>query len=131
MDDTIIQYIGKIDKQKFKEISNEVITEEVILTSKQRQHIIERHPEVYKIVENRFQEIIEKPDYILKDKSKENTAMVIKLIKEEDKIINIILKLATKENEDRNKNSIITCIPIGKNRIKSYLKNGKIVYKWE
>ena len=131
MDDTIIQYIGKIDKQKFKEISNEVITEEVILTSKQRQHIIERHPEVYKIVENRFQEIIEKPDYILKDKSKENTAMVIKLIKEEDKIINIILKLATKENEDKNKNSIITCIPIGKNRIKSYLKNGKIVYKWE
>lgn len=131
MDDTIIQYIGKIDKQKFKEISNEVITEEVILTSKQRQHIIERHPEVYKIVENRFQEIIEKPDYILKDKSKENTAMVIKLIKEEDKIVNIILKLATKENEDRNKNSIITCIPIGKNRIKSYLKNGKIVYKWE
>ena len=86
---------------------------------------------MYKIVENRFQEIIEKPDYILKDKSKENTAMVIKLIKEEDKIINIILKLATKENEDRNKNSIITCIPIGKNRIKSYLKNGKIVYKWE
>lgn len=65
-------YNIKIDREKSKEISSKIITDEVILTDKQCQHIIARH-----------------------------------------------------------KNSIITCIPIGENRLKSYINNGKIIYKNE
>ena len=45
--------------------------------------------------------------------------------------VNLVLKLAIEDDEEHNKNSIITCIPIGKNRLKSYINNGKIVYKNE
>ena len=45
--------------------------------------------------------------------------------------VNLVLRLAIENDEEHNKNSIITCIPIGKNRLKSYKNNGKIVYKCE
>ena len=34
-----------------------------------------------------------------------------------------------KSDNINNKNSIITCIPIGKNRLRSYKNNGKIIYE--
>lgn len=42
-----MQYIGKIDIENFSGISDkEILTDEVILTEKQREHIFQRHPEV-------------------------------------------------------------------------------------
>ena len=35
-----LQYIGRIDKCKFEKISNKIITDEVVLTEKQREHIL-------------------------------------------------------------------------------------------
>lgn len=126
-----LQYICKIDKEKFKGISPSIITDEVILTDKQRQHIIERHPEIYELVKDRFDEIIENPDFIMKDNSRENTALIIKTLIDKEKNVNVVLRLAVEGDNINNKNSIITCIPIGKNRIKSYKNNGKIIYKKE
>ena len=45
--------------------------------------------------------------------------------------MNLVLRLAVEGEDINNKNSIITCIPIGKNRLKSYKNNGKIIYKNE
>lgn len=45
--------------------------------------------------------------------------------------INLVLRLAVAGENENNKNSIITCIPVGKNRLKTYIKNGKIIYKRE
>jgi len=42
-----LQYIGRINKSMFEKISNKIITDEVVLTEKQRQHIKERHPNDY------------------------------------------------------------------------------------
>lgn len=126
-----LQYICKIDKEKFKGISSSIITDEVILTDKQRQHIIERHPEIYELVKDRFDEIIENPDFIMKDNSRESTALIIKTLTDNGKNVNLVLRLSVEGDDINNKNSIITCIPIGKNRIKSYKNNGKIIYKKE
>lgn len=132
-----MQYIGKIDIEKFKGISNDIITDDVILTEKQREHIQEKHPEILKYFEKYFREIIENPDYILRDNMRENTALILKTISEVDrknnqfKTVNLILKLAVEGEKIYNKNSIITCIPIGKNRLKSYINNGKTIYKSE
>ena len=130
-----LQYIGRINKELFKEISEKIITEEVVLTEKQKEHIQQRHPEIIERYEKYFTKIIEEPDYILKDNSRNNTALILKTIKEKREntvgTVNLVLRLAV-EGEDRsNKNSIITCIPIGKNRLKSYINNGKIIYKNE
>lgn len=126
-----LEYIGKIDKEKFSEISEHIITEEVVLTDKQRQHIIDRHPEIYEMVKERFAEIIEEPDFILKDNLRPNTALILKTLEKDGKSINLVLRLAVEGDDVNNKNSIITCIPIGKNRIKSYKNNGIIIYKNE
>lgn len=132
-----MQFIGKINTKMFELISKDIITDEVILTDKQRIHINERHPEILTRYEKYFKIIVENPDFIIKDNTRENTALLFKNINsntEDNKIsenVNIVLKLAVENNSIYNKNSIITCIPIGKNRLKSYINNGKIIYKNE
>lgn len=132
-----MQYIGKINRKLFKDISDKILTNEVILTDKQIEHIEQRHPNILKKYKKYFKTIIEEPDYILKDNARENTALILKTIKEIDKnkentkTINLVLRLAVEGDNVNNKNSIITCIPIGKNRLKSYKNNGKIIYKSE
>lgn len=127
-----MQYIGRIDIELFKPISEKIITDEVILTEKQMEHIEERHPGILYKYEKYFTEVIEKPDYILKDNMRKNTALVLKTINETaEKSINLVIRLAVEGDSEYNKNSIITCIPIGKNRLKSYKNNGKIIYKSE
>ena len=129
-----MQYIGKINIKLFEKISNKLITDVVVLTDKQREHIKERHPEILEKYEKYFLDVIEKPDYILKDNSRENTALILKtIIVNDEKIgnVNLVLRLAIENDKEHDKNSIITCIPVGKNRLKSYIKNGKIVYKYE
>ena len=128
-----MQYIGKINKYMFEKISNKIITDEVILTEKQREHIKERYPGILEKYGKYFVEILEKPDYILKDNARENTALILKTIQNKDKQgnLNLVLRLAVEGEDINNKNSIITCIPIGKNRLKSYKNNGKIIYKNE
>ena len=39
--------LGKIDRKIYKCITDDVATDEVILTDNQLQHILERHPETY------------------------------------------------------------------------------------
>ena len=132
-----MQFIGKINTKMFELISNDIITDEVILTDKQRMHINERHPEILIKYEGFFFFFIENPDFIIKDNTRENTALLFKTINnnsENKKIsenVNVVLKLAVENNSIYNKNSIITCIPIGKNRLRSYINNGKIIYKNE
>lgn len=129
-----MQYIGKINIELFRKISNKIITDIVVLTDKQREHINERHPEILEKYEKYFSKIIEEPDYILKDNARENTALILKTLFVNNKRIgsvNLVLRLAIENDDEHNKNSIITCIPIGKSRLKSYINNGKIVYKNE
>lgn len=131
---TNLHYIGKINTELYKEISQNIITDEVVLTDKQREHIEQWHPDILVKYEKYFTEIVEKPDFILKDKSRENTALLFKTIKltncsqEVKSSVNLVLRLAVEGDNINNKNSIITCIPIGENRLKSYKNNGKIIY---
>ena len=130
-----MQYIGKINVELYKEISQEITTDEVILTDKQREHIEQRHPEVLEKFEKYLTEIVEKPDYILKDNARENTALLLKTIKFTNRSeeivgsVNLVLRLAVEGDNIDNKNSIITCIPIGDSRLQSYKNNGKIIYE--
>ena len=61
-------------------ITGDIVTDEVVITDNQMQHILHRHPEVYKEIINYFSDIIQKPDFIIEDKH-ENTGLVIKKIK--------------------------------------------------
>lgn len=71
-----MQYIGKIDKEKFKLITNDITTNEVIIIEKQVEHIKGRHTNDYEQYFQLFKEIIENPDYIIKD-IKPNTGFLL------------------------------------------------------
>ena len=42
--------IGRINKSIYSCITEDIVTDEVIITDNQLQHILDRHPEVYKEV---------------------------------------------------------------------------------
>lgn len=123
-----LQYIGDIDFEKFKKVTHNITTREVILTDKQVEHIRERHPNDYELYFKYFKEIIEEPDYIIKDE-KPNTACLLKEFIQEDKRFQLILRLHTIQDNKYYKNSIITFFKVGKKKYNQYLRNKKIVWK--
>ncbi len=123
-----VQFIGKLDREKFKAITDDITTDEVILTSKQVVHIKERHPNDYEEYFGYFKEIVENPDYIIRDKQP-NTTFILKEIVEKDKRFQLILRLHTSEDNEEYKNSIITFFKISENKYKQYLRNKEILWK--
>lgn len=123
-----MQYIGKIDKEKFKNITDDITTEDVVLTEKQVDHIKERHPNDYENYFKYFSQIIENPDYIIRDTMR-NTGILLKEIVEKDERFQLILRLHTNEDNPEYKNSIITFFKLSKKKYNQYLCNKEIVWK--
>ena len=83
-----LHYIGKIDKRIYSCITEDIRTDEVIITDNRIQHIIERRgQEFYDKYKNVFSEIISDPDYVFKDKMP-NTAIAAKTFESENSSIN-------------------------------------------
>ena len=121
--------IGKIKIELFQEISRNIITDEVILTSERFSHIMEKHKEDFELYSNILSEALLTPDYILKDYKNENTAMVIKHI--ENTNINIILRLAIAGDTLHPKNSIMTFYRVRDRNVKKLQEKNKTIYKNE
>lgn len=121
--------IGKINISKFEGISKEIYTDEVVLTRERYLHIIEKHKEDFELYADMLPTIVNKPDYILKDYKNEYTAMVIKHIEKTN--INVILKLAVKEDDIHTKNSIMTMYRIRDKNLKKIKEKNKTIYKKE
>lgn len=121
--------IGRLNMSIYKCISNEYVTDEVIITEKQLLHIKEKHPEAYDNTVSYIKCILEQPDYIIKDKQP-NTGLVIKQIMSCKKHLLLVLRICTSCNKGY-KNSIITSWEISGARLNNYLKNKQILYKRE
>lgn len=114
-----MQYIGKIDKRKFEKITDDITTDEVILTDKQVEHIKERHPNDYEQYFKYIKDIVENPDYIIRD-AKPNTGFLLKEFIKKDKRFQLILRLHTSYDNKRYKNSIITFLKVSEKKYKQY-----------
>ena len=123
--------IGKIDKNKIGSYKYKIVTDTLILTYERlNNHILKYHNEEYNQVKDYLKEIIENPDIILKEYKQEDTLIYLKHIKQIDKKVRVVIKLATNKKEKiYNKNSIIT---IMRQRDKSWeqtIKNkGEVIY---
>lgn len=128
-----LEHIGRIDVKKYAAVAGSIRSGTVVLTSKQREHIIERRGrEFYDRFSPYFAKIIEDPDYIFKDKAHENTAIASKTIQDEDGInVNIVLRLAVETDESGLENSIITAIAENEKRYRQRIRNNKALYKKE
>lgn len=128
--DKDVHYIGKINKEIYSCVTNDIVTDEVIITEKQIQHIKERHPNDYEMYFRYMNQIIENPDYIL-EANKPNTAFILKHISDNEKNFELVLRLKTSSDPQNFKNSVITFLKIDERRYIRYIKNKKILYKFE
>ena len=119
--------VGVIDKDRYKNITDNITTKDVVLLPKQIEHIEERHKGVYIKYKNEITNILDNPDYIFKDPKHENTAL---LIKKYNNNVEVVLKLNT-DTKNNFKNSIITMWEIGDKRLERYKQTHEIIYKKE
>lgn len=122
--------VGKINMKIFKNISYNLITDEVILTNERYLHIIEGHKEDFMIYSNMLSQIIIEPNYILEDYKNQYTVVVIKKV-ENNNNINVIIRLAIEEDLIHNKNSIMTMYRIREKNLKKLMEKNKVIYKKE
>ena len=122
-------FIGKIDKEIYKCISDDIQTEDVIITEERVQHIKERHPKDYERYCEFIKEIVEQPDYIV-ETNKINTALILKEFSGENgETFKMVVRLVTSTDDAAFKNSVITFMKINKKEWTRLLKNKRILYK--
>lgn len=125
-----VHFIGKINKDIYKCVTNDIVTDEVIITDERIDHIKERHPNDYERYYKYLKEIVEHPQYIVKTK-KPHTALVLKEFAEGREQFKTVLRLTTSHDNSEFKNSIITFMKINDREWKRMLKNKEILYKDE
>lgn len=121
-------YIGKLDKEIYRCITGDMVTDEVIITDRQLQHIKELHPDSCLRTIAYLETVLKSPDYIIEDKHAD-TGLVIKKVDTENGFIQVVLRLWTASNDGLHKNSIISCWRISHARLMNYLRNKRILYK--
>ena len=117
-----MRYIGKLDIDKLGIYRNKLITAEVIMTNERLyQHILIHHKSEYEQLEKYIKDIIENPDYIIEDNRHSDTMIYLKQISNLKG--RIIIKLALGQDEEHNKNSIITIMKLNGRTWKQSIRN--------
>ena len=119
--------IGRIDREIFRCIAEDIVTEEVVMTDNQLQHILQRHPEVFPAVLDVLRDILRDPDYIIEDKHP-YTGLVVRRLETGSESLQVVLRICTSEDQPGYKNSVISCWEISERRLQNYLRNKKILY---
>ena len=122
-----VHSVGKLDKDIYKCITDDIATDEVIITDERIAHIEERHPLDYERYYSYIPEIIKNPDYILKA-NKPNTAMILKEINSGKEKFQLILRIKTSADEKNFKNSVITFLKVNERTWNKYLRNKVVLY---
>ncbi|MBO6178607.1 MAG: hypothetical protein J6O04_05510 [Selenomonadaceae bacterium] len=127
---TDVHFIGKINKALYSCITDDITTDEVIITDERIQHIKDHHPKDYERFAGYMTEIIAHPDYILAA-NLPNTAFILKRIEDNRELFELILRLKIKNDPADYKNSVITFLRIKQKKWDKYLRNKKILYSSE
>lgn len=120
--------IGKIDRTMLGKYKEKIVTGNVILTYERLKHIQEHHPGDYEKYGSYIEEILSSPDYIIEDNKNIDTVLFLKTIKENEKNIQIVLKLNTNVNEKDKQNSILTFWKIKDKTYRQLIRNKEIIY---
>ena len=120
--------IGRIDREIFRCIAEDIVTEEVVMTDNQLEHILQRHPEVFPVVMDVVRDTLRDPDYIIEDKHP-YTGLVVRRLETGSESLQVVLRICTSEDQPGYKNSVTSCWEISEHRLQNYLRNKKILYK--
>ena len=125
-----VNFVCKLDKELYKVITEDIRTDEVIITDERIQHIQERHPDDYERFSAYLAEIVQNPDYIIRD-PRPQTGMLLKEITvgETSEHFRVALRLAASQDPAHYKNSIITFLKIRQKEWERLIHNKEILYK--
>lgn len=128
---TDMHIVGRIDRKIYECITDDITTDEVIITEERIQHIVERHPNDYEQYYAYLKTVVEDPDYII-EANKPNTALILKeIIESDERQFKTILRLKTSKDNKVFKNSIITFMKINEKEWSRLIRNKRILYKRE
>ena len=125
-----MDFLCKIDKKLYCCITDEISTDEVIITEQQILHIEEGHPGTYQRFCSYIPDVLRSPDYILRG-NRPYTALVLKQITVDDAILEIVLRLKVMDDPADYKNSVITMWNVSPKRFRRLLRQSEILYKKE
>lgn len=125
-----VQTVGHIDIEKYRCITDDITTDEVIITPERIQHVKDRHPGDFERYFEYIKEIIENPDYIIVA-NKPYSALVLKNIEDSGKNYKLILRLKTSTDPNGYKNSVISFQKVEDRRYTRYINSDKVLYKRE
>lgn len=120
--------VGKMDRDIYKCITADIVTDEVIITDERIGHIQERHPNDYERYCGYMKDIVEHPQYIV-ESPKPFTALILKEFEEGEEQFKTVMRLKTSHDNPDFKNSIITFMRINDKEWERMLKNKKILYR--
>lgn len=121
--------VGRIDMEIYRCITQDITTDEVIITDERIEHIRERRgADFLEKYGQYFSLILADPDYIFPEE-RSNTAIVCKVIGEGEDAIHLVLRLAVEGDNPTYKNSILTAIRENKKRFAQRLRNNIPVFK--
>lgn len=125
-----MQTVGHIDIEKYRCITGEIATDEVIITPERIQHIEERHPGDYEHFVKHIADILSDPDYIL-EANKPNTGVILKEIEENGERFKLILRVKVECDPSEYRNSILSFWSIGETTWNKNVRNKRVLYKRE
>lgn len=122
--------VGTINREIYKCITEDIVTDEVIITDERIKHIKDRHPNDYEKYCNYLTRIVEEPDYIV-ETNKPKTALILKEFIEDNERFKMVVRLNTSCDNPSFKNSIITFMRINEKEWSRLLRNKQVLYKKE
>lgn len=125
-----VHTVGRIDKNIYKCITDDIKTDEVIITDERIQHVKDNHPNDFERYCEYMKEIVENPDYII-EANKPKTALILKEFNSGKELFKTVLRLTTSTDNPDYKNSIITFMKIDDKEWRRLIKNKKNLYKRE
>lgn len=125
-----VNFVCTLDRELYSVVTDDIPTDEVIITEQQILHINERHPGVYESLAASIPDVIQTPDYILRG-NRPNTALVLKQIQMQEQITEIVLRLKVSSDPQDFKNSVISAWNISPKRFRRLLRQSEVLYKKE
>lgn len=123
-----MNFICKIDRELYRVVETDLLTDDVIITEEQILHIEDGHPGDYDRLAAYIPQVLQDPDYILRG-NRPHTALVLKQIITPELTAEVVLRLKVPGDPDEYKNSVITMWSIGQKRFRRLLRQSEILYK--
>lgn len=125
----LIRQLGKLNRGILEHEFGKIQTDEIIVTEERLEHIKERHIEDFTLFEEYCTDVVENPDYIIKDMKNEGTVFMVKKLS--DTNLNVIIRLVLSTDKEGLKNSVMTFYRIRERNLNKLIDKNILLYKAE